>query len=377
MPDVMKPAMVQFLDLGRVNARHRARVLEAMGRVIDSGWYIRGDECERFNREWAAYTGAKNAVGVANGLDALRLIFRSWIELGEMKVGDEVIMPSNTYIATFLAVTDVGMVPVPVEPDPRTFNLDSSKVAAAITPKTKAILTVHLYGRVGYDQRLGEVAKKHGLRIVEDSAQAQGASYGGVKTGALGDASGWSFYPGKNLGALGDAGAVTCRDDKLAKTVSMIANYGSAVKYVNEYQGLNSRLDELQAAVLLAKLPFLDAENDRRREIASAYNDGIRNAAITLPEMPADPLEHVWHLYVTRSAQRDKFQEHLKKQGIGTLIHYPIPPHQQKAYLGWKDRSFPLAEAIHREVLSLPVDVSMTDEEISLVIDACNSFEAR
>jgi dTDP-4-amino-4,6-dideoxygalactose transaminase len=369
--------MVQFLDLGRVNARHRQRLLDAIARVIDSGWYIRGEECERFNREWAAYCGVRHAVGVANGLDALRLIFRAYQELGVMKQGDEVIMPSNTYIATFLAATDVKMVPVPVEPDPGTFNLDSSKVEAAITKRTKAILTVHLYGRTGCDQQLRDIANRHGLKIVEDSAQGHGASYRGVKTGALGDASGFSFYPGKNLGALGDAGAVTTNDEKLAECVSMIANYGSKVKYVNEYQGLNSRLDELQAAVLTAKLPFLDAENERRRDIAAAYNDGIRNPNITLPEMPTDPNEHVWHLYVTRSASRDAFQEHLKQQGIGTLIHYPIPPHHQKAYAEWRERSYPIAEAIHREVLSLPVDVSMTDEEIGLVIDACNSFETR
>jgi len=369
--------MVQFLDLHRVNARHREALLAAATRVIDSGWFILGDEGKRFNREWAAYCGVRHAIGVANGLDALRLIFRAYQELGEMAPGDEVIIPSNTYIATFLAATDVKMVPVPVEPDPRTFNLDSSKVEAAITPRTKAILTVHLYGRIGYDQKLRDIATAHRLKIVEDSAQAHGASYRGVKTGALGDASGWSFYPGKNLGALGDAGAVTTNDERLAACVAMIANYGSAVKYVNEYQGLNSRLDEMQSAILSAKLPFLDAENDRRREIAAAYNAGIRNRHIALPEMPADPKEHVWHLYVVRSAHRDALQEHLKKKGIGTLIHYPIPPHHQKAYKEWRDRSYPIAEAIHREVLSLPMDVSMTDDEVRSVIAACNSFEAR
>lgn len=366
--------MIEFLNLRRINARHRDALLAASARVIDSGWFIRGGEVEEFNRAWSAYCGVKAAVGVGNGLDALRLILRGYIELGRLAPGDEVVVASSTYIATILAVTDVGMQPVLVEPDPGTFNLDSTKIESALTGRTRAILTVHLYGRISYDETLREIAKKHGLLIIEDCAQAHGASYRGVKAGRLGDAAGWSFYPGKNLGALGDAGAVTTNDEALAECVTMLANYGSARKYVNEYKGLNSRLDEMQAAYLLAKLPFLDVENDRRREIANAYLAGIDSTWIDLPETPADSHEHVWHLFVARSLHRDALQAHLKGQGIGTLIHYPIPPHKQAAYREWNAASYPIAERIHREVISLPTDISMSDGEINLVIAACNSF---
>ncbi len=366
--------MIQFLDLRRINARHREALMTAMARVVDSGWFILDREVRRFNDEWARYCGVSHAVGVANGLDALRLILRAYQELGALKQGDEVIVPSNTYIATVLAVTDVRLVPVFVEPDVRSFNIDASKIEAALTSRTRAILTVHLYGRIGYDASLREIADRHRLLIIEDAAQAHGARYGTAFAGSLGDAAGWSFYPGKNLGALGDAGAVTTNNEALARCVAMLANYGSSEKYVNEYQGLNSRLDELQAAILTAKLPFLNEENERRREIATAYLTGIKSGHVDLPQMPADPQEHVWHLFVIRSAHRDEFQQYLGAKGIGTLIHYPIPPHRQKAYREWRDRSYPIAEALHREVLSLPMDVSMSDDEVSAVIAACNSF---
>lgn len=369
--------MIHFLNLRRINASHRQALLDATTRVIDSGWYIRGEEVSAFEREWAAHCGVQRTVGVGNGLDALRLILRAYIELGQLQAGDEVIVPSNTYIATILAVTDVELVPILVEPDESTFNLDPLLVEAAITPRTKVILTVHLYGRVGYDQRLRDVADRHGLRIVEDAAQAHGARYATRAAGGLGDAAGWSFYPGKNLGALGDGGAVTTNDVQLADCISMLANYGSAKKYVNEYRGLNSRLDELQAAVLRAKLPGLEAENDRRRQIAAEYLSQIRSPSIQLPDAPADPAEHVWHLFVVRTSDRAALAAHLQSRQIGTLIHYPIPPHHQQAYREWRSRSYPISERLHHEVLSLPMDPTMTEAEVGAVMDACNAYSGR
>jgi len=366
--------VIPFLDLGRINDRHRTALLAAMERVVDSGWFILGREVVAFNEEWAAYCGAARAVGVANGLDALHLIFRAYTELGVMRPGDEVIVASNTYIASILAISESGLVPVLAEPDLRTFNLDVDAVERAVTARTRAILPVHLYGRVAYSDDLQRIADRHGLKIVEDAAQSHGASYQGRKAGALGDAAGWSFYPTKNLGALGDAGAVTTNDQQLADAIASLANYGSRKRYVNVYKGLNSRLDELQAAVLRAKLTHLDAENVRRREIVGAYLAGIRNRAIILPEPPDNPDEHVWHLFVVRCSDRDGLQRHLDSRGIGTIVHYPTPPHRQRAYSEWGARAYPIAEQIHREVLSLPVDITMSDHDVLSVIAACNEL---
>jgi dTDP-4-amino-4,6-dideoxygalactose transaminase len=370
---------VPFLSLKDVNAPHRQALLEALQETLDSGWFILGERDHRFERAFAEYCGVRHCVGVANGLDALTLILRAYIKLGVMCGGDEVIVPANTYIASILAITQAGLVPVPVEPDPRTFCLDPSLIGAAITSKTKAIMGVHLYGRTAGIDGIRKIAKEHGLKYIEDSAQAHGAEWDGIKTGALGDASGFSFYPGKNLGALGDAGAVTTNDSELAETVRKLANYGSGVKYVFEYQGYNSRLDEINAAVLSVKLPHLDAENAQRRRIASRYLTGIRNTVILLPEPGRDLdatrcKEHVWHIFVVRAANRAGLAAHLAACGIGTLIHYPIPPHKQNAYREWADRSYPLTETIHREVLSLPMSPVLTDSQIDWVIAACNDW---
>lgn len=370
---------VPFLSLKDVNAPHRTALLRALEDTLDSGWFILGERDRAFEKAFAQYCGVGHCIGVANGLDALTLILRAYIKLGTMCEGDEIIVPANTYIASILAVTQAGLVPVPVEPDERTYCIDPSLIEGAITPKTKAIMGVHLYGRVAGIDGIRQVAKAYGLKYIEDSAQSQGAEWDGVKAGALGDASGFSFYPGKNLGALGDAGAVTTSDPELAETVRKLANYGSSVKYVFEYQGFNSRLDEMNAAALSVKLPYLDIENARRRQIAARYLAGIRNSAIHLPEPGRGPdvaggKEHIWHLFVVRTADRASLAAHLASRGIGTLIHYPIPPHKQEAYREWKDRSYPITETIHREVLSLPMSPVLTDDEADYVIEACNDY---
>jgi len=366
--------MIKFLDLQKINMLHQEAIEGRLLNVFRSGWYLLGNEVKTFEYNLAQYIGSKHAIGVANGLDALRLIFRAYIELGIMQKGDEVIVPANTYIASILALSDNDLVPVLVEPDPATFNIDIDKIESAITPKTKAVLIVHLQGRVVFSEQLKSLAAKHQLKIVEDSAQAIGAAWKGIKAGNLGDAAGFSFYPGKNLGALGDGGAVTANDDTLAATIRAIANYGSNQKYVNIYKGLNSRLDELQAAVLDVKLPFIDAENEIRRKIALRYNAAIKNTKIQLPEMPSDEAEHIWHVYVVRTADRDGLQEYLNDKGIQTIIHYPIPPHQQKAYTELNHLSFPISEQMHKEVLSLPISPVMTDEEVDTVIDVINQY---
>lgn len=353
---------------------HQEAIERRLLNVFRSGWYLLGNEVKKFEHNLAQYIGSKHSIGVANGLDALRLIFRAYIELGIMQKGDEVIVPANTYIASILALSDNDLVPVLVEPDPATFNIDIDKIEAAITPRTKGILIVHLQGRVVFSKQLEAIAAQHNLKIVEDNAQAIGASYKGIKAGNLGDAAGFSFYPGKNLGALGDGGAVTTNDDTLAATIRAIANYGSNQKYINIYKGLNSRLDELQAAVLDVKLPFIDAENEIRRKIALRYNAAIRNTKIQLPEMPSDEAEHIWHVYVVRTADRNGLQEYLNDKGIQTIIHYPIPPHQQKAYTELNHLSFPISEQMHKEVLSLPISPVMTDEEVDAVINVINQY---
>ena len=366
--------MIPFLSLQRINAAYRGELLEALARVVDSGWYILGEEGQRFEAQFAAYCGVKHAIGVANGLDALKLILRGYMELGRLREGDEVIVPANTYIATILAVSENRLVPVPVEPQIGTYNIDPDRIEEMVTPRTRAIMVVHLYGRIGYSRKLKEVADRHGLLVIEDSAQSHGAAFEGRKSGNLGDASGFSFYPSKNLGALGDAGAVTTNDDALAGAVRTLANYGSQRKYENLFKGYNSRLDEIQAAILSVKLKYLDAENGRRRAIARAYREGIRNGRILLPA-DADPESHVWHLFTVRTEDRSGFLTSLAARGIGTNIHYPIPPHLQRAYAEWGSRSYPITEEIHRTIVSLPLDISMSDEEITEVIDACNDYQ--
>lgn len=380
--------MIKFLDLQKINAQHAAELKEATARVIDSGWYLLGNEVKSFEENYAKYTGTKHCIGVANGLDALRLILRAYVEMGVLTEGDEVIVPANTYIASILAITDNRLKPVLVEPDINTYQIDDSLIEAAITPKTRAIMIVHLYGQCAYTEKIGELCKKYNLKLIEDNAQAAGCVYEGgsksltqgLKTGSLGDAAGHSFYPGKNLGCLGDGGAVTCNDDELAKTVRALANYGSNQKYVNIYQGLNSRLDEIQASVLDVKLKYIDAENQRRREIATYYCENITNSVIILPTLNSElrassfELEHVWHIYVIRTENRDKLQNYLTENGIQTLIHYPIPPHKQQAYKEWNNWSFHITEKIHKEVLSLPISPVMTDEEVKKVVDIINKY---
>lgn len=373
--------MIKFLDLQKINAQYAAELKQAAAEVIDSGWYLLGERCKQFESSLANYLGVKHTIGVANGLDALRLILKAYIELGVMKEGDEIIVPSNTYIATILAITDNRLKPVFVEPDINTYNLDFNLVEEHITECTKAILVVHLYGRVCWGIKLQELAKKYNLKIIEDNAQAIGGEWNGVKTGALGDAAGFSFYPGKNLGALGDSGAVTTNDDRLADVVRALANYGSKVKYQNEYQGLNSRMDEMQAAFLDLKLKYLDSENSRRREVAQYYLDNIINPCIILPIADRQKLQiesHVWHLFVIRSSNRDKLQKYLSENGIQTLIHYPIPPHKQHAYRVWNEIEFSITEKIHSEVFSLPISPVMSEEEVISVVEilnACDVYE--
>ena len=366
--------MIKFLDLQKINLAYQEEIEQRMLATFRSGWYLLGNEVKNFEENFNRYIGTENSIGVANGLDALRLIFRAYIELGMMQKGDEVLVPANTYIASILAITDNGLVPVLVEPDLDTYNIDISKIEEKITPKTKSILIVHLYGQIVFSGELENLAKKHNLKIVEDNAQAIGAAWNGIKAGNLGDAAGFSFYPGKNLGALGDAGAVTCKDKTLAQTIRALANYGSSQKYVNVYQGLNSRLDEIHAAVLDVKLKYIDAENDRRREIAERYSREINNDKIVLPILPKENASHVWHLFVIRTSERQKLQEHLSESGVQTLIHYPIPPHKQEAYKEMNTLHFPITEQIHDQVLSLPISPVMTEDEVIKVIESVNSF---
>jgi dTDP-4-amino-4,6-dideoxygalactose transaminase len=366
--------MIKFLDLQKINLQHQAEIEAQLLEVFRSGWYLMGEKLKNFESNLSSYIGSSHAIGVANGLDALRLILKAYIELGVMAAGDEIIVPSNTYIASILAISDNGLVPILVEPDINSYNIDVSKIEEKISSKTKAILIVHLYGRIIFSDKLQQIAKEKNLKIIEDNAQAIGAEWNGKKSGNLGDAAGFSFYPGKNLGALGDAGAITTNDDQLAATIRALANYGSNQKYVNIYKGLNSRLDEIQAAILDVKLKYIDSENKRRTEIAKRYISGIKNPNIILPEMPENENEHVWHLFVIRTEERSELQNYLAEKNIQTLIHYPIPPHQQKAYKEWNDLSFPISEKIHDEVLSLPISPVLEDEEIQAVIEALNNF---
>ncbi|TWG86426.1 dTDP-4-amino-4,6-dideoxygalactose transaminase [Cupriavidus gilardii J11] len=366
---------VPFLSLKDVNQRYADELKAAASRVIDSGWYIMGEELTAFERAFAEYCGTQHCIGLGNGLDALTLVLRAWRLAGELKEGDEVIVPANTYIATVLAVTENRLTPVLVEPDPRTFNLDPTRIERAITPRTRAIVPVHLYGQLADMDAINDIARRHGLRVLEDAAQAHGAAHAGKRAGAFGDAAGFSFFPGKNLGALGDAGAMVTNDAELAERVRALRNYGSHVKYHNVYQGVNSRLDEIQAAFLSVKLKYLDADTQIRRAVADQYLQRIRNPRIALPEV-AQRDGHVWHVFVVRCEQRDALQKHLADKGIHSLIHYPVPPHLQPAYEAMKSLSpsLPLTEAIHREVLSLPMSPTLQAGQVDAVIDACNAF---
>jgi len=366
--------LIKFLDLKEINAQYREELIDAATRVIDSGWYIQGAEVNAFEQEFAEYCGTKHCIGVANGLDALTLILRAYKELGKLKEGDEVIVPANTYIASILAISENRLKPILVEPDERTYNIDPTLIEQAITPNTKAIMAVHLYGQLADMPAINAIAKKHDLLVIEDSAQAHGASIEGRKAGNWGDASGFSFYPGKNLGALGDAGAVTTNNDELAQTIRALGNYGSHKKYENLYQGVNSRLDEIQAAFLRVKLKHLDTDIQKRRQVAKAYIKGITNIQLKLPDWQTKE-QHVFHLFVIRSQERDRLHAYLTKHGLQTLVHYPKAPHQQKSYQCWLDLSLPVTEAIHHEVLSLPIGPCLSQSEIKWVVNIINRYE--
>jgi len=378
--------MIKFLDLKAINDSFEPELSDAIKRVLDSGWYLLGKEVQAFEEEYARYIGTRHCVGVANGLDALRLIFKAWIEMGVMEEGDEVIVPANTYIASILAISDNRLKPVLVEPDIHTYNLDPYRIEEKITSRTKAIMLVHLYGQNAMHPEIQRLADKYQLKVVEDNAQATGACYtvshgepavsnGDPKrTGSLGHAAGHSFYPGKNLGCLGDGGAVTTNDDELAAVIRALANYGSSKKYVNDYQGLNSRLDEIQAAILRVKLPRLDAHNQRRREIAQYYCENIKHPEIILPDKDNFSLSHVWHLFVIRHPKRGTLQKYLTDNGVQTLIHYPIPPHKQLAYKTWNNLNLPLSERIHDEVISLPLSPVISKCEGKEVVEILNHY---
>lgn len=365
--------MVEFLNLKKNNLNKKKELEEAFSRVLDSGWYIRGKEVELFESEYAAYQGVKHCVGVANGLDALVLTLRAWKEMGKLSEGDEILVPANTYIASILAITENRLKPVFVEPRESTFNLNPELIEEHLTSRTKAILPVHLYGQICEMDKIMALAKKHNLLVLEDTAQAQGARLENVKAGSWGHCSGYSFYPGKNLGALGDAGAITTNDAELATVIKNISNYGSEKKYYNQYKGVNSRLDEIQAAFLRVKLRYLDAENLIRQSIAKVYINRIRNPKVALP-MLSSVSHHVWHLFVVRCEDRDALSAHLRERGVQSLIHYPVPPHKQKALVEYVSLKLPITEMIHRQVLSLPVDPTMSKEDVEDVIDAVNSY---
>lgn len=366
--------MIKFLDLQKINLQYEKELEDAFSRVLKSGWFLLGNELLLFEKNYAEYCGTTYCVGVANGLDALVLIIRAYKELGVFKDGDEILVPSNTYIASILAVSANGLVPVLVEPDINTYNIDPAQLEQKITSKTVAILPVHLYGQLCEMSVIQLIAKKYDLKIIEDCAQAHGAfDENGIKAGNLGDAAGHSFYPGKNLGALADGGAVTTNDENLWKTILALRNYGSHVKYQNLYKGINSRLDEMNATFLNIKLKYLDKETDRRKEVAEMYLDGINNTRITLPNV-LNKNGHVWHLFVIRTSDRIRLQQYLTENEVQTLIHYPIPPHKQEAYSEWSKFEYPISEKIHNEVLSLPISPVIENEEVDKIITLINKF---
>lgn len=366
--------MIKFLDLKGVTELHADEIRQAALGVVDSGWYLQGNANKQFEADYAQYIGTQHCVGVANGLDALIWIYRAYIELGIMQPGDEVIVPANTYIASILAITENGLKPVLVEPDITTLEMDDRLIEQAITPRTRSILIVHLYGRCAYTERIGELCRKYNLKLVEDNAQAHGCRFKNQRTGSLGDAAGHSFYPGKNLGALGDGGAVTTNDAKLADCIRALANYGSQRKYVFKYKGRNSRLDEIQAALLDVKLRHLDDDNKHRQQIAAYYYEHIQNPLITLPHR-LDDAQNVYHIFPILCAERDRLQAYLTEKGIQTLIHYPIPPHQQECYKEWNGLSLPITEQIHQQELSLPISPVLTGAEAEYVTEMLNGFK--
>lgn len=361
--------MIKFLDLKKINNRYREEIDSRIKNILDKGWYLQGEENENFTKNFANFCGTKFALGVANGLDALNLIIKAY-GFGN---GDEIIVPANTYIATILAISENGCIPILVEPDIKTYNINPDSIEEKITTKTKAIMVVHLYGQAVQMEKIWKIAKKYNLKIIEDSAQAHGAIYQENRTGTLGDASGFSFYPGKNLGCIGDGGAVTTNDEELFNKIKAIANYGSDRKYHHIYKGVNSRLDEIQAAVLDIKLKHLDSDNNKRREISKYYRENIKNSKIILPET-YDEKSHVWHIFAVRTQNRDEFQKYLSEKGIQTIIHYPTPPHKQGAYKEWNNLSFPITEEIHNTILSLPISPVMTDSEIEKVVEVVNEY---
>lgn len=365
--------MIKFLDLQKITQKYSSEIFEATKRVIDSGWYLQGQEVMNFENNYSKYIGSENCIGVANGLDALRLILRAYIEIGIMSPGDEIIVPANTYIASILSISDNSLIPVLVEPSINTFQIDDSLLEAAITPKTKGIMIVHLYGQCAYNERIGAICKKFNLKLIEDNAQAHGCEYFGKKTGSLGDAAAHSFYPGKNLGAFGDAGAVTTNDSSIAELVRELANYGSKEKYTFEYRGYNSRLDEIQAAILDIKLKHLDEDIECRKNVAMFYIENINNPLITLPIIN-DRNSHVFHIFTILTNKRDALQKYLSENGIQTLIHYPIPPHKQKCYKEWNALSYPVTEKIHAEELSLPMSPVLSEDEVKYIVDTINLF---
>ena len=362
--------MIKFLDLYKINERLRKEINGKITQVLDSGWYLLGEETENFEQNFAKYCGVKYCIGVANGLESLNLIIRGY----GFAQGDEIIVPANTYIASILAISENGCTPILVEPDINTYNINPDLIEKKITSKTKAIMVVHLYGQAVQMQKIWALAQKYNLKIIEDSAQAHGAKYQNKRVGSLGDASGFSFYPGKNLGCVGDGGCVTTNDDELAQKIKALRNYGSHKKYHNVFIGMNSRLDEIQAGILDIKLKFLDEDNQKRKEIAKYYRKNIKNSSIILPNVYAEDA-HVWHLFVVRTKQRDNFQKYLLDNEIQTIIHYPIPPHKQECYKLWNNLSYPITEEIHKSVLSLPISPVMSDDEVKKVVEVINEYK--
>ena len=368
--------MIKFLDLKKINNAYNSEIKIAIDKVIDSGWYLLGNEVNEFEKDYASYIGTQHCIGVGNGLDALRIIFRAFLELGKLKEGDEILVPANTYIASVLAITENNLKPIFIEPNIDTFNIDANCIEKSINHNTKAVMIVHLYGQNAMNDEIEYIAKKYNLLLIEDNAQAAGSMYQNKRTGSISDAAGHSFYPGKNLGALGDAGAITTNNKILEQAIRAIANYGSVVKYQNIYKGLNSRLDEIQAAVLRVKLKYLDKENHIRRDIANRYITEIKNDLIILPyNFDNNILSHVWHLFVIRTRYRDNLVSYLTKNNIQTLIHYPIPIHKQNAYKEFSNLKLPITELIHNEVLSLPISPVMTEEEVDQIIFCINNFK--
>ena len=363
--------MIKYLDLKRINDCHDMELRQAIDEVLQSGWYLKGEATHRFEQHYADFIGTKFCIGCANGLDALTLIFRAYKEMGIMKNGDEVIVPANTFIASILAITDNNLVPVMVEPDIKTLEIDDRLIEQAITTRTRAIMIVHLYGRCAYTDKIGELCKRYNLRLIEDNAQAHGCTFGNRKTGSLGEAAGHSFYPGKNLGALGDAGAVTTNVEELARVIAALGNYGSHQKYVHDYAGRNSRIDELQAAMLNVKLKYLDTENQRRKQIASIYINKVKNPSIYIPQSERDC---VWHIFPVFCERRDELKQYLGSHGVETQIHYPIPPHMQHCYSRWNSISLPVTERLSREELSLPCHQMMTDKDAEMIAEIINLF---